>query len=202
MAAGRKPLDPQDKAKRRKASLARYAEKNADRLRDAARLRAQRSRSSLADADSTTLRKHKERAHKAAAGYRERNRDKIRAADSMRRAQQRKQTTQTEGGLDASGSLPLGSSTSYAAKQRRPKQRRPWPRNNLDTGEEEEEDASPALSAASDFGFRVRAEPRYRCPEGCDEEACEGCACICGASTRWLPHEHYRTDAWKAAGCP
>ncbi|KAJ7101389.1 hypothetical protein B0H15DRAFT_943715 [Mycena belliarum] len=101
MARGRKPMDPDERRERRAASLA----KNAERLRDAGRLRMQRVRATLADADEATLRRYKRNARKSAMKYRagfalflkpstlndnvSSNRDKIRIADTERRVERR-----------------------------------------------------------------------------------------------------------------
>ncbi|KAJ7092805.1 hypothetical protein B0H15DRAFT_947629 [Mycena belliarum] len=70
------------------------------------------------------------------------------------------------------------------------------------TAEEELTTQDPKGSGALDFGARAPRAKTDECREGCGEIACEGCACICTASSRWLEHQHYRTDAWHAAGCP
>ncbi|KAJ7140730.1 hypothetical protein C8R44DRAFT_726453 [Mycena epipterygia] len=95
MTRGRKALSIQVKAQHRKATLERYAEKNREKLREAARLRMQRTtvpdilrrvRAEIANSDDKTRRGHRVKAQQAAATYREKNREEIRAADTMRRA--------------------------------------------------------------------------------------------------------------------
>ncbi|KAJ7073350.1 hypothetical protein B0H15DRAFT_957262 [Mycena belliarum] len=206
MARGHKCLSPEEKADRRRASLAKYAEKNAARLRENARLRVQRNRSALANTDNAAaIRKHKEKARAAAAKYRERNRDKIRSADSKRRERKRQQT-ESPPPLDTSP--PCKTYAPSGQTKRPPLRSRTYTAPSSDKTCEglEGEQAVPCskrFSAAPEFEIRGRPETsRHYCPEGCEEFACEGCACICTASTRWVAHEHYQTEAWRAAGCP
>ncbi|KAJ7486246.1 hypothetical protein B0H11DRAFT_2231160 [Mycena galericulata] len=93
---GRKPLDPDMKAKHRQETLRRYAEKNKEALREAARLRMQRLRAAAA-ASSITKAAMQRKARMSAAKYRERHRDAIREADTIRRAKKYMET----GGVEA-----------------------------------------------------------------------------------------------------
>ncbi|KAJ7165264.1 hypothetical protein C8R46DRAFT_1220398 [Mycena filopes] len=62
MPPGRKPLDPTVKAKRRRATLLRYAAKNSERLRVAARMRMNRAAIRAAD-ENRRARKYLEQAN-------------------------------------------------------------------------------------------------------------------------------------------
>ncbi|KAJ7092064.1 hypothetical protein B0H15DRAFT_948246 [Mycena belliarum] len=168
MARGRKPMDPDQKRQHREAALAKYAEKNAERLRNAGRLRMRRIRATLADADQATVNRHKRNARKSATKYREGNRDKICFADTERRAERR------EAGSYSKATEQVGETLG----------------------------AGDALAARPEFEVTAPPVQQHECRAGCGEWACEGCACICTASTSWVAHEHYRTDAWRAAGCP
>ncbi|KAJ7430146.1 hypothetical protein B0H11DRAFT_2247748 [Mycena galericulata] len=81
--SGRKPLDPATKAEHRQESLRRYAEKNRDSLREAARLRMRRLRAAAAASSSK-----RQQSLKTAARYRDKHREAIREADTARRARQ------------------------------------------------------------------------------------------------------------------
>ncbi|KAJ7834642.1 hypothetical protein B0H14DRAFT_3709244 [Mycena olivaceomarginata] len=79
MPRGRRPLDPDVKQQRREESLRRYNEKNAGKLREAARLRMQRYRATIATSDIFTQRKYSEKAALASERYRDRKREEERA---------------------------------------------------------------------------------------------------------------------------
>ncbi|KAJ7618256.1 hypothetical protein DFH06DRAFT_1342526 [Mycena polygramma] len=82
MARGRPRLDAETKAARRKESLQRYAAKNQEKLRDAARARMQVLR-----AESDVTSEQRLRIKASAAKYRERKRKEIRQAAKLRRAE-------------------------------------------------------------------------------------------------------------------
>ncbi|KAJ6603100.1 hypothetical protein B0H10DRAFT_1957862 [Mycena sp. CBHHK59/15] len=71
MVRGRKPLDVNLQAHHRQDTLKRYAEKNKEKLREAARLRMQRLRTAVANSNDSTKRAHRLKAHEAAAKYRD-----------------------------------------------------------------------------------------------------------------------------------
>ncbi|KAJ7022887.1 hypothetical protein C8F04DRAFT_1272080 [Mycena alexandri] len=84
---GRTALDPETRTANRRAALQRYAEKNRDALRQAARARMQRLRAQDQegmDEDGVSNARLKARAW--SAKYRESHRAEIRAADAVRRA--------------------------------------------------------------------------------------------------------------------
>ncbi|KAJ7834679.1 hypothetical protein B0H13DRAFT_2369766 [Mycena leptocephala] len=88
MTRGRPALEPEVKAERRKETLRRYAAKNRDSLRLAARERMKllraRSTEEMTEGETSNARL---RARVSAAKYREAHRDKIRAGDALRRAE-------------------------------------------------------------------------------------------------------------------
>ncbi|KAJ7701139.1 hypothetical protein B0H17DRAFT_1195428 [Mycena rosella] len=86
MVRGCKPLDPQDKAQNRRALLAKYAEKNKERLQAAARVRVRLNRAARADADNETKAATALKVREAAAKYCDIHREKIRAAQTTCRA--------------------------------------------------------------------------------------------------------------------
>ncbi|KAJ7856282.1 hypothetical protein B0H13DRAFT_2357455 [Mycena leptocephala] len=87
MPPGRLPLDPDIKAEHRRQTLARYAAKNCETLRDSARERMKCLRAShTSEASEKSASKHRRRALAAAARYRERHRDGIHEKDRLRRA--------------------------------------------------------------------------------------------------------------------
>ncbi|KAJ7872190.1 hypothetical protein B0H14DRAFT_2570443 [Mycena olivaceomarginata] len=69
MPRGRPPLDPEVKQQHREETLKRYSDKNADKLRKAARLRMQQHRADIANSDIFTQRRKRdeERAERHAA---------------------------------------------------------------------------------------------------------------------------------------
>ncbi|KAJ7024744.1 hypothetical protein C8F04DRAFT_1270014 [Mycena alexandri] len=87
---GRKLLDAQAKAANRRAALQRYANKNREGLREAARARMERLRSVEGVLES------RRKARASAEAYREKNRAKIRAADAARRERKRAAAEATE----------------------------------------------------------------------------------------------------------
>ncbi|KAJ7801363.1 hypothetical protein B0H14DRAFT_2615394 [Mycena olivaceomarginata] len=76
---GRRPLNPDVKQQRREESLRRYNEKNAGKLREAARLRMQRHRATIATSNIFTQCKYSEKAALASERYRDRKREEERA---------------------------------------------------------------------------------------------------------------------------
>ncbi|KAJ7772499.1 hypothetical protein B0H14DRAFT_3508982 [Mycena olivaceomarginata] len=72
MPRGRPPLDPDAKQQRRAEALKRYSDKNADKLREAARLRMQWHRATIANSGIFTQRKHATKVALASERYRDR----------------------------------------------------------------------------------------------------------------------------------
>ncbi|KAJ7467009.1 hypothetical protein FB451DRAFT_1401860 [Mycena latifolia] len=199
MGWGRKPLDENQKRERRQASLAKYAEKN---------------RAALANSDDMVASHRKKLALKAAARYRERNREAIRAADTVRRARQyikkegleafdekssRKYLTKTQRRNEGRPALPRPLKP-MLHKAPKPSKNRPRASSPEDDGDSKVRCRSPPAVFPGRTLLRERALPP--CPAGCDDAGCEGCACLCEFSSDWLAHEHYRTNVWRAAGCP
>ncbi|KAJ7436228.1 hypothetical protein FB451DRAFT_1412606 [Mycena latifolia] len=200
MACGRKRLSPKEKLEHRQASLTKYAEKNVDRLRDAGRLRTQRNRAALTDADDTTvslLSLHHEPGEDSRLG--------LIAQSSSKKAEGPEVSEEVLSSTTVSKiQAPQRQSTAQSAPKQSSQSQSRMHANSY--GGEEEEDSthearhSPAAFFPGRALFAERTLPP--CPEGCDDAGCEGCACLCEASSHWIRHEHYRTDAWRAAGCP
>ncbi|KAJ7698132.1 hypothetical protein B0H17DRAFT_1130052 [Mycena rosella] len=216
MPRGRKSLNPDEKLERRRATLAKYALKNREKLQESACQRMRRKRAALTDADKMSVKCAKGKVHESAARYRESNHEAIRTADTMRRA--RKYIA--ENGVEASDEK---SSRKHLAKTQRCHEGQPPPllhpkalpikltkrqvlaaasmSDAADTTEEEGEGEGDMPYARPVFPGRT---PHHwqECEAGCGTDGCDGCACICGPSTVWISHEHYRTPKWEAAGCP
>ncbi|KAJ6513497.1 hypothetical protein DFH09DRAFT_1433163 [Mycena vulgaris] len=193
-----------------------YAEKNGDARREAARLRMKRNRAALATADDTTVQEYKRKDREAASRYRARHHSQILAADTARRAR----CCTDKQGLEA---FDEQTSREYLAKKQQCAEGRSLPpcpkampkktscatspdKLQSDSDGSDDDEHTPPLTAAAAFPVRRSPDSLYLtlppCVLGCGEFACEGCACICAASTSWLRHEHYHTEAWKAGGCP
>ncbi|KAJ7143249.1 hypothetical protein C8R46DRAFT_1233025 [Mycena filopes] len=82
MPPGRPALDADAKRQRRQEALQRYAAKNAESLRAAARTR---MRTLRATADEAQRRRQRQAARSSAATYRQKHRAEIREADALRR---------------------------------------------------------------------------------------------------------------------
>ncbi|KAJ7826156.1 hypothetical protein B0H13DRAFT_2374518 [Mycena leptocephala] len=111
MARGRKPLDPVLRLQRRQESLQRYAERNAEVLRAAARLRMQRwvlfrgasmalirtpcvkKRAEIAAADYKTKAQYTKKAREASEKYRDKKGEEERAANAAKRLLRKKNTS-------------------------------------------------------------------------------------------------------------
>ncbi|KAJ7692308.1 hypothetical protein B0H14DRAFT_3531566 [Mycena olivaceomarginata] len=79
MPRGRPPLDPDVKQQHREEALKRYSDKNANKLREAARLRMQWHRAAIANSDIFTQRRYAGKAALSSERYRDRKRDEERA---------------------------------------------------------------------------------------------------------------------------
>ncbi|KAJ7065932.1 hypothetical protein B0H15DRAFT_807652 [Mycena belliarum] len=159
MARGSKPLSAAQKHEHRQVSLAKYAASNGERLREAARLRMQRNRAALANADDATVRRHKRMARKSASKYRERNRDIIRDADLERRTKRRLSDQHKADELAEPGAAPALASLTMDFGLRAPPERREECRNGC--GEWACEGSHPLLCVPAyypDLGHEDRLE--------------------------------------------
>ncbi|KAJ7887144.1 hypothetical protein B0H13DRAFT_1888934 [Mycena leptocephala] len=155
MPPGRKPLDPAVKAERCRASLRRYAEKNAESLREAARVRMQRLRAAAAESPPVVQAAIRCKALNAAAKYRDRKQATIHAADGLRRA--KKYIEQS--GLEA---FDEKNSRQYMAKTQRRHEGFPPPRPRVTPRPTERERSSRSPEPAARLHGRRSPHPQGR----------------------------------------
>ncbi|KAJ7906806.1 hypothetical protein B0H13DRAFT_1880209 [Mycena leptocephala] len=227
MPRGRKPLDPDLRLQRRHESLKRYAEKNAEALRAAARLRMQRKRAEISAADYKTKARYVKQACKTAEKYRDKKAEEERTADAAKRLLRKKITLKsktkpqdhpnsrpttttklkTRPNCDAPAAPPPTAAAQVKLLERRA-------HRHVDNNE----DALSDDSSCEDRRRRRRSEspvfpghtqPRTVVPPPClecGEGGCPGCACMCMESVVWIDHEggHFFPTCKKCGGdeCP
>ncbi|KAJ7101385.1 hypothetical protein B0H15DRAFT_943711 [Mycena belliarum] len=201
LARGRKPLDPDEKAERRQASLVKYREKKGEELRAAARLRMQKCAAVCSLLLLVLIVPHPSLLEIARHLWRPMRQP---YADTNAWLGSPRQSTATgERPRLRTTALHISNGPLSNRKKIRASDTERRAQKRLEhSAEEESTKQDPKGSCAPGFGVRAPRAMPDECREGCGEIACEGCACICTASSRWLEHQHYRTDAWHAAGCP
>ncbi|KAJ6587574.1 hypothetical protein DFH09DRAFT_1074796 [Mycena vulgaris] len=173
MPRGRKPLDPEQKAHRRQAALAKYALNH---------------RAALAEADEQIVRQQKARAHTGTKfGGQIRGYIEQQGLEAFDKKTTRKFLAKTQRRHE--GQMPVRRLSQLPKKLPRPKSRAGTSdEEEEDTSEdEEEEDTAAPANPRAYFPGRAGAE----CENGCGEVSCEGCACICSGSSTWMDHDHY-----------
>ncbi|KAF8137743.1 hypothetical protein K438DRAFT_1996771 [Mycena galopus ATCC 62051] len=199
MPPGRKSLDPETKQDHRRVSSAIYEAKNADKRREAAKLRMQRLRAAVANSDYHTRRKYRAQA----AAHSEQYCNRKQEADAMRTSHCAAPTaSSTQGPTPPLKRMPRARPL-HTSSSHRP------PVGNSQGSEDEvdgEESDTPRLD---DTFFPGRITPRTAvgrpCP-GCGLYDCPSCACMCTESTEWVDHPggHFFPDCKKCGGteCP
>ncbi|KAJ7367064.1 hypothetical protein DFH08DRAFT_797907 [Mycena albidolilacea] len=186
MAPGRPRLDPEVKQQRRAESLQRYAankyRRNADKLREQARVRMQRHRAAIADSHTSTKLWYAERGAEASERYRRRKHEheweKYRAANMVKKGAREKEAEKLR-----KKHLPAAAAHLPSAPQQ-PTEAGVHEEGSM--SEEEDTDEQEKASEAAPVLPRRITPPR--CPE-CYCEGCPGCACMCPVSTDWIEHE-------------
>ncbi|KAJ6593720.1 hypothetical protein B0H19DRAFT_1056204 [Mycena capillaripes] len=230
MPPGRKPLDPHLRLQHRQESLQRYAEKNANALRAAARLRMQRKRAEISAGDYKTRARYAKKAREASEKYRFKKAEEERAADVARRLLRKKVSLKPKTKPQHCGesrSAPQAT-TGSKSKSRAHREARPTPLRTAATklkrheGHVHRHEQNKEDSFSDDSGeerrrrrrsespiFPGRIKPRTVVPPPCSEcgeVGCPGCACMCMESTVWIEHKdgHFFPTCAKCGGddCP
>ncbi|KAJ7854345.1 hypothetical protein B0H13DRAFT_1903721 [Mycena leptocephala] len=190
MARGRKPLDPELRLQRRHASLQRYAEKNSDALRAAARLRMQRKRAEISEADYKTQAAYKNKAREAAEKYRDRKAREACAADAANRLLRKKPAPKPTTKPRFRGETRPTIIKQFKSRPDHQGVRAQLPTAASKYARDGDEDA-PSDSDSCGEHHERRAEaplfPGYTQPRTtvpapcleCGEGGCPGCACMC-----------------------
>ncbi|KAJ6549704.1 hypothetical protein B0H19DRAFT_1073627 [Mycena capillaripes] len=218
MRRGRKPLDPEVQAERRRESRLRYESQHLEERREAARLRMRRHREVISNSGYKIIESYRRQARQSAAKYRERHPDKLAAVatnqpqrnaasqqkGTMKSSKPSKQKGTTKSSEPSKESIIMKSSKASKTHQRVSHVARKQRTVHSDgqagqpcgnDGSDDSDSGDDWIDEHRDFN---QAKWDFKNPPqevflpcglpGCPEDACPGCACVCSATNVWIKH--------------